>query len=989
MKNPRKQRPPVPSSTERVLVQGGGSGSRLCAGGAKNLWVKSHPKKKKITKLKIATYNVLTLLNDERIHELEQEIKDNKLVWDVIGLGEVRRKDESFTTLQSGHMLYHSQAKNGQAGVGFLVNNKWKDRIVRVKSIGYRVAELVLNINTRYQLKIVQVYAPTSTHSEEEIDKFYNDLENILETKSHYTIVMGDFNAKVGKRTNTSETMTGIFGLGNRNERGDTLVEWATLEKYKIMNTMFQKKEKRRWTWKSPNGTTKNEIDYILTNKPDIITDVTVINRVNIGSDHRMVMSSVRLDTKQERRKLVNKKQTKVDTTQILLRRQEFQIELKNRFKALQVTDDLDSENEKLSEIIQQSATEVAKETIKPEKSRLSSPTRALMKKRRQMSNKTVNTRMRVEYAEICKTIKKKTREDIRKHNLEAITRTIENRNSLKKLRKMQTLGQARVITLLDKHGREIQDQDKIMTRIEEFYTELYDSNQTTNLCTDPAEVPEITPWEVEAALKKMKNGKAAGNDYISIETLKAGGKIITKALAELFTKCMTKRRIPDVWKNARMILIFKKGNKKDIKNYRPISLLSNIYKTFTKIITIRLETKLDENQPREQAGFRSRYSTMDHIHVINQLKEKCREYNIPLCVAFVDYEKAFDSIHTSSILSCLQDQGIDDAYIELLKDIYTNCTARIYMHKKTETIKINRGVRQGDTISPKLFTATLESIFRKLNWETKGLKIDGEYLNHLRFADDIVICAETPQQLQTMLQELTDESKQKGLKINISKTKVMLKQDTHPIYVNGIEIENVEYYIYLGQRYSFTDKNHDKEIQRRIISGWAAYAKHRDIFKSNLAICLKRQVLNACVLPAMTYGAETWSLTAQARSKLAAAQTKMERSMLNITYRDRKTNDWVREKTKVTDVITTVRRLKWTWAGHISRIQDNRWTSRITSWRPYDGKRSRGRPAKRWRDDLDDFWRSAIWRREAQDRLTWKKHAEAFAQQRDTTAAR
>ena len=72
------------------------------------------------------------------------------------------------------------------------------------------------------------------------------------------------------------------------------------------------------------------------------------------------------------------------------------------------------------------------------------------------------------------------------------------------------------------------------------------------------------------------------------------------------------------------------------------------MYKLFTNIITTRLEKKLDENQPREQAGFRSKYSTTDHIHAINQqlLKEKCREYNIPLCVAFVDYEKAFDSVY-------------------------------------------------------------------------------------------------------------------------------------------------------------------------------------------------------------------------------------------------------------------------------------------------------------------------------------------------------
>ena len=199
--------------------------------------------------------------------------------------------------------------------------------------------------------------------------------------------------------------------------------------------------------------------------------------------------------------------------------------------------------------------------------------------------------------------------------------------------------------------------------------------------------------------------------------------------------------------------------------------------KLFTKIITTRLEKKLDENQPREQAGFRSKYSTTDHIHAINQPKEQCREYNIPLCVAFVDYEKAFDSVQTQAILTSLQEQGIEDVYIEILKDIYTDSSVTVHLHKESEKIRIKRGVRQGDTISPKLFTATLESIFRRLNWENKGMKIDGEFLSNLRFADDIFLCTETPQELQQMLQEPSDESRRMGLKMNIAKTKAVADQ--------------------------------------------------------------------------------------------------------------------------------------------------------------------------------------------------------------------
>ena len=83
-----------------------------------------------------------------------------------------------------------------------------------------------------------------------------------------------------------------------------------------------------------------------------------------------------------------------------------------------------------------------------------------------------------------------------------------------------------------------------------------------------------------------------------------------------------------------------------------------------------------------------------------------------------------------------------------------------------------------------------------------------------------------------------------------------------------------------------------------------------------------------------------------------------------------------------------TVRKMKWSWAGHINRLKDDRWTSRVTSWRPYDKKRRQGRPAKRWRDDLDKYWSDTIWQRKAQDRVVWRQHAEAFAQPRDTTAA-
>ncbi len=87
---------------------------------------------------------------------------------------------------------------------------------------------------------------------------------------------------------------------------------------------------------------------------------------------------------------------------------------------------------------------------------------------------------------EICKTITKKAREDIRKHNLDEIRETLEATKCLKKVRRTHSLRKNRMITLLDKQGKEIQEQVKIMERIEEFYSELYDSDQAVTIQTDP-----------------------------------------------------------------------------------------------------------------------------------------------------------------------------------------------------------------------------------------------------------------------------------------------------------------------------------------------------------------------------------------------------------------------------------------------------------------------------------------------------------------------
>ena len=95
------------------------------------------------------------------------------------------------------------------------------------------------------------------------------------------------------------------------------------------------------------------------------------------------------------------------------------------------------------------------------------------------------------------------------------------------------------------------------------------------------------------------------------------------KILTALFNRCLSEGRVPENWKNASVVILYKKSDKKGIKNYRPISLIPVIYKIFSQILTRKMISTLDLQQTREQAGFRNGFSTTDHIRAVSQLMEK------------------------------------------------------------------------------------------------------------------------------------------------------------------------------------------------------------------------------------------------------------------------------------------------------------------------------------------------------------------------------
>ncbi|KAK6736838.1 hypothetical protein RB195_019498 [Necator americanus] len=180
-------------------------------------------------------------------------------------------------------------------GVGFVVHPCVAHLFDSHEILSPRLANIRLRPLRQKLISIINCYSRTSAANESKLDAFYEELEEVIRNeKSFYKFVVGDFNAKLGKATG-EEYRIGRFGLGYRNENGNCLAGLLSTVPLFHGNSLFMKKDHRRWTWESPNGATRAEIDHILTNWRWCLLDVSVVPSFCTGSDHRLLRAKIRL----------------------------------------------------------------------------------------------------------------------------------------------------------------------------------------------------------------------------------------------------------------------------------------------------------------------------------------------------------------------------------------------------------------------------------------------------------------------------------------------------------------------------------------------------------------------------------------------------------------------------------------------------------------------------------------------------------------------
>uniref|UniRef100_A0A8R1IFU4 Reverse transcriptase domain-containing protein n=1 Tax=Caenorhabditis japonica TaxID=281687 RepID=A0A8R1IFU4_CAEJA len=596
---------------------------------------------------------------------------------------------------------------------------------------------------------------------------------------------------------------------------------------------------------------------------------------------------------------------------------------------------------------------------------RLSGTTRQLLNKRRFMDRSDPNFKS---LSNECREAVKKDHEEFAKGRL---LQAAQNKKSMKKVaRDIQEYKTFIPCLKSSTSGTRITSRTEMEKEIQQFYSKLFRSNRGPPVIASPIGMeipPPFLPEEVRAAFRSFPNGKAAGDDKITADFLKSCHDNVIFLLTDRFTKYLQSGIVPEKWKTSNTTLIFKKGDKEDLENYRPICLLPVLYKAFTKCVLNRIRTTLEEAQPVEQAGFRRSFSTIDHIHSIQCLLEVGREYQQPLTLVFIDFHKAFDSVEPQAIWESLKSQGVQPAYIALLQQCYTNCTTTITpFHKKIE-IPITRGVRQGDPISPNLFSTCLESVFNKMSWQhlrgdeddendkaklLPGKRINSQNLTHLRFADDIVLVASNSKAASLMIQELVEMCGKRSMSTSTS-----VGYSTITTNWNRNFTEDAEQH---GLR-STTSRTPQMPC-----------------------LALRAQLFDSIVLPALTYGSEVWTFTQALSERVRVTHAALERRLVGISLLEQRQRNLHREdiraQSEVRDPLIVIKKKKLGCAGHIMRRNDGRWTRLVQEWYPIGEKRPVGRPRMRWCDSLqkeislfDGENLKTHWSTIVKDRMAWK----------------
>jgi hypothetical protein len=638
-------------------------------------------------------------------------------------------------------------------------------------------------------LRIVTVYAPQAGLPESEKEIFWQTLDSVMPipNSAEFVVLAGDLNGHVGMHADGFPGIHGGFGFGTRNKEGLAILEFAASTNLILANTFYSKKLRDRATYYS--GGNLSQVDYILVpkNTRKLINDIYVISTEECVRQHRLLVMDWKIRTptqhNQTRRRKIRTWKLQEEETHML-----FQRDTEAQIRSIPKNLDLEEE---------WTCFKMAMLKVAEEICGVSTQGRRMWKNKvwTPVVQEAVKLK-RVAYLRWCSDNNDTSRKDYvtarnrarrllhlsSEHAAVVLGQELENHyrqgNLFREIRKindnLKEVGNVRTLRSITT-GSTITDTETLLQmwtcHMQKVLNDGASKTQNSMKNRDRSErlSSPIQPHETILALTGMKLHKAAGVSNITTEMLKALGEYGLTWLTRFFNRIWREGRMPYDWNTGTIVPVYKgKGDPLTCNSYRPIKLLEHTLKLLERIISRRILKIAHINSM--QRGFLPDRSALDAIFAVRTIVERHLELDRDIWAAFVDLEKAYDRVPRDLIWWALRNQGVSESIIDLVETMYRDSvsTVRIETNEGTKTgqsFLVQSGVHQGSALSPLLFIIVMEevtkSVRRGIPWE-------------LLFADDLVILADSSNDLSHWLGQWTRSLEDAGLRVNVDKTQIM-----------------------------------------------------------------------------------------------------------------------------------------------------------------------------------------------------------------------
>lgn len=933
------------------------------------------------TTLNFGTWNVCGLSTTDRQHFVAEDVDRYNL--DILALQETKTRKYLETTLPGHHRLFlFDQKHDRHGGLGFIVNKRFIDCIVSHHQISDRVVYMDFKLQPRkvYQppchIRIVNSYSPTNPKSVQNprlADQFYDELLEAISVPARFEVwMLGDFNAKLGKRTlvdeeNGLQANIGRHGAGRRNENGERLLHFLTANGLFAANTSFSHSSRHittRTGWIRDRATRKSkpyfsQIDYILckSRSKTLLTDARSYSGTKHRSDHKLVVAkadfSQRFKLYREKRKL----QKTYNTTTLIgsiAAQQQYQQDLHQNIQQA-VSDPAFSSNSTVQQfdLLFDRVKEAAVTTVglrEPQRKRnhsSDSQVVSMSEERKQLLQLLNNNEYRDRKAlrakinrlsnDITKRLKK-IRIEIANSLADSIATTDEGRKMFEAVRQLSRNQNTDSVSVFNADNQMVDNDRDKADIIRNYFEEHY---------TGPESEPPIEPFtgiprplhdpisavEVELAAKKLRNGKAVGPDGIPNEFLKHSPKIFFSTFAQLINQSFELHEHVPSFTEGYLTPLQKPGKPRGpLKSLRPLCLLNGTRKILSMIVLRRIQRQISQYTGPWQNAYKPGHSCANIVWTQRILVSVVKEKRWSLHKMGIDMSSAFDTIKRSVLLDILVDAGCSEDDLRLVRYLLANTKLKI---KVKSTLSgefiVTIGAFQGDSLSGNLFTLYLAAALYHLRAVMSFLRPNPPIAENLlplewEYADDVDFVDEEKSNLEYMLPICKEILEEWNLFVNESKTEFthFYLADKNEVDDKGEPLRGREPWrssISLGSKLCSSE-----DVNRRCVLANSAFQNYNKVWEQGKRIPLKTRlkIYEAQVVSILMYNCNSWAASKQLLHNLDVCHRNHLRRIINMTYPNIIRNKTLYKRCDTVPLSERVGCARWRMLGHILRSDNN-----------------------------------------------------------------